>query len=304
LDIRDFYGWVSNEVGPGARVISVTDLTQVGYGSGPWRFEVALGSSTIRLILHAAPERDRSAIFEFDVHRAALELASSAGIQAPRFVAMDTGSVDGRVVLLQTALPGNSRIPQRPDPVRLRTLGRALGSIHGVFPGNDSGLPRRSRSLEGVDFSVIPVPASSADLFARAHVLTDDASPAPGKTVFVHGDLWQGNTMWESGVYQGAIDWDCAGVGPAGIDLGSLRLDVAVMYGSTAADEVSAGWKESTGRSPEDVAYWDVVSCLCSPPDLSYWLPNFHHQGRTDLSLDLVTARRDAHMSMALGQLL
>jgi aminoglycoside phosphotransferase len=302
VDIRDFFGWVSRQVGPGARVVSVTDLTQVGEGFGPWRFEVALGNTTIRLILHAAREGDESARLRFEVHRSALEQACSSGIQAPRLVAMDAGSATGRVVLLQTALPGNSRIPPRPDPVRFRALGRALGSIHRVFPDTDSGLPRRSRSLEDVDFSALPVPEGSAELFARARNLADDASLELGECVFVHGDFWQGNTLWEAGTYQGAIDWDCAGVGPAGIDLGSLRFDVAVMYGPSAADEVTVGWKESTGRPPQDLAYWDVMSCLCSPPDLSYWLPNFHHQGRTDLDLELVTVRRDAHLSMALSR--
>jgi aminoglycoside phosphotransferase (APT) family kinase protein len=205
--------------------------------------------------------------------------------------------------MLQTALPGSSQIPERCDPERLRVLGRALGSIHDVVPGVASGLPRRSRSLEDVDFSVLAVPQRSAELFSSAREVIDSHSQVARTGVFVHGDFWQGNTLWDEGEYRGAIDWDCAGVGPAGIDLGSLRCDAAVIYGPLAADYVTAGWEESMGRPPDDLAYWDVVSCLCSPPDLSYWLPNFHHQGRTDLDLDLVTERRDALMTMALRQL-
>ena len=40
---------------------------------------------------------------------------------------------------------------------------------------------------------------------------------------FVHGDLWHGNTIWDGDVLSGILDWDCGGVGAAGVDLGSLR---------------------------------------------------------------------------------
>jgi aminoglycoside phosphotransferase (APT) family kinase protein len=39
----------------------------------------------------------------------------------------------------------------------------------------------------------------------------------------VYGDLWSGNTLWDEGRLAAVLDWDCAGVGPADIDLGSAR---------------------------------------------------------------------------------
>jgi aminoglycoside phosphotransferase (APT) family kinase protein len=119
----------------------------------------------------------------------------------------------------------------------------------------------------------------------------------------VHGDFWQGNTLWDGALFVGSVDWDYAGIGPGGIDLGSLRCDVAVMFGPDAADEVAVGWKEQFGDAPELLAYWDVVSCLSAPADLNFWLPNFHAQGRTDLDITTVTARRDAFLAAALFEL-
>jgi aminoglycoside phosphotransferase (APT) family kinase protein len=129
------------------------------------------------------------------------------------------------------------------------------------------------------------------------------ATPPPAGDGFVHGDLWQGNTMWEGDRYVGAVDWDYAGVGPGGIDLGSLRYDVAVMFGPGAASEVATGWEEEHDSPPELLAYWDIVSCLAGPADLTYWLPNFHAQGRADLDITTVTARRDALLAAALAEL-
>jgi aminoglycoside phosphotransferase (APT) family kinase protein len=121
-------------------------------------------------------------------------------------------------------------------------------------------------------------------------------------TVFVHGDLWQGNTLWEGSEHCGTLDWDFAGVGPAGVDLGSLRCDLAVMYGEEAADEVMVGWEESHTTRALDVAWWDLVACMSTPPDMAMWLPNFHHQGRVDLDIATVTKRRDAFLAAALDR--
>jgi aminoglycoside phosphotransferase (APT) family kinase protein len=43
----------------------------------------------------------------------------------------------------------------------------------------------------------------------------------------------------------GLVDWDAAGVGHPGIDLGTLRLDAAILFGLPAADEVLEGWGQA-----------------------------------------------------------
>ena len=129
------------------------------------------------------------------------------------------------------------------------------------------------------------------------------ATPSPTGDGLVHGDFWQGNTLWDDARFVGTVDWDYAGLGPGGIDLGSLRCDVTVMFGPEAAAEIVAGWKEEFGKPPDQLAYWDVMSCLAAPADLSYWLSNFHAQGRTDLDITTVTARRDAFLAAALHEL-
>ena len=118
--------------------------------------------------------------------------------------------------------------------------------------------------------------------------------PPDGPVGFVHGDLWQGNTLWDDGEHVGTLDWDYAGVGHPIVDIGSLRWDLAVLGGG-GHDELVTGWEEASGATlaVETVARADLVAVLASPPDLALWLPNFHAQGRPDLTLDLVTARRD-----------
>ena len=93
--------------------------------------------------------------------------------------------------------------------------------------------------------------------------------PTPsGATVFVHGDLWQGNTVWNGQALVGMVDWDVAGVGHPGIDLGTLRLDAAITFGLPAAAEVLVGWQRATGKAADATAYWDLVAALTTPTDM------------------------------------
>jgi aminoglycoside phosphotransferase (APT) family kinase protein len=70
---------------------------------------------------------------------------------------------------------------------------------------------------------------------------------------FVHGDLWSGNTLWRGAELAAVIDWDCAGLGAADVDLGSLRCDAAMCYGLEAPDHVLASWQRQAERPAESL---------------------------------------------------
>jgi Ser/Thr protein kinase RdoA (MazF antagonist) len=144
---------------------------------------------------------------------------------------------------------------------------------------------------------------AAALLFAEGHRLPAPRLLPQRPTVFVHGDLWQGNTLWTADTYMGMVDWDAAGAGHPGIDLGTLRCDAAVVFGLPAAAEILRGWREATGRPAEATAYWDLVAALTTPTDMARWLPVAHHHGRADLTTASLNTRRDAFLRAALDQL-
>lgn len=121
--------------------------------------------------------------------------------------------------------------------------------------------------------------------------------------MLVHGDLWHGNTLWDGERLTGLVDWDCAGIGHPGVDVGSLRCDAALFTGRPdAADDVLAGYQAVAGPLP-DVARFDVEAALATPPDLGWFVAAAHDQGRTDLDRDTLLARRDAFLRDALLRL-
>jgi hypothetical protein len=118
--------------------------------------------------------------------------------------------------------------------------------------------------------------------------------------VLLHGDLWAGNMMWLDGQYVGTIDWEAAGVGSPGVDLGSLRLDAALMHGAGAAEEVEAGWAEAAVHPLEAVPVWDIVAALNTPADLVDLVPTLPEAGRADLDGATLNKRRDEFLLNAI----
>jgi aminoglycoside phosphotransferase len=273
--------WAASVVG-----CAVTSTRALRENGVPWMLGFADGSSAVLRHSWAA-----------DTEVAALRVAAEHGIAAPTLLAL------GEDLMLVSAIPGTSHVPEIATEHRLRTLGAATAALHAVELAPTEHLPLRHRSLEMVDFTKWRERDGTTDLLRAAEQAVSARPEPPSTPVLVHGDLWQGNTMWVRDELVAVIDWDCAGVGHPGVDLGPLRCDVAMMFGIDAADAVLAGWQERIGRPADATAYWDVVACLCTPPDLTGWESTMREQGRPDLDAPTLTARRDELLRDALDRL-
>ncbi|MFI5944844.1 aminoglycoside phosphotransferase family protein [Streptomyces uncialis] len=290
--------WVASVVGA-----PVTGADALREGSGPWRLRLAGGGSARAVVLRTGgPGGEVRERFATEV--AALEAAAERGVAAPRVIAYDLdGTAAGRPALLTSVVPGSSRVPAAADPARMRALGAAAAALHSLPMTPRAALPRRSRPLADVDFGALRRPHGPSPLWRRATEAFARAAVPDEAGVLVHGDLWQGNTMWDGGTLTGIVDWDSAGVGHPGVDLGSLRCDAALYFGERAADEVLSGWCEASGRAAGDTAYWDLVAALSTPPDLAMWLPALTEQGGPALDRATVAERRDRFLRAALHRL-
>ena len=304
---------------------------------GPWLLQIERDGEMIQAVLKLGSPASRP---ELTTEAAALALANAHDIPAPHLLAVDLEGGEGTLALLFTALSGSSDISIAPTAKRLKASGAAAAQIHRVPLEPSPELPLRVRHMAWIDLKVERrwanryqrAPASEKeeilDDMLAAHPgwdreearrvllktvstpLLDEADerlsngPVPrGETVFVHGDLWQGNTMWVGDTYVGTIDWEIAGAGHPGVDLGALRLDAAILFGLPAASEILAGWEEASGRRAEDLAYWDLVTCLNTSADMTGFLPTIRQAGRTDLDGKTLTDRRDSFLREALQQL-
>lgn len=230
------------------------------------------------------------------VERAAMIWADAHGLPVPVVLSDDDRS---EPLLLIQPISGSSVVPVEPSTSRLETLGALAARIHAVPPPE---LPRRLTSVNGVDFPPL-WDSSRHPLIDRARRAIAMFEPDPRQDGFVHGDLWAGNVLWRDDALIAVLDWDCAGRGPAGVDLGSTRCDAATAYGDHAEDHVLRGWEGEAGHPARDLARWDVVAALCTPPDMGWFTTAIQQQGRPELTRGLLVERRDAFLTRALEEL-
>jgi aminoglycoside phosphotransferase (APT) family kinase protein len=328
--------WAARCVGDGATIV---DVRQLRRRSGPWLLRIE-GASVVSAVLKAGPAVDWRGSYACEI--AALELAAQHDLPVPRVLGSQLDAAgDDWVSLVISYVDGEQRIPSDASAERLHALGRFAARLHRIALTPRAHLPLRVRHTGWVDFSGLRRAARRFRAAARERreqvleeLLTGDfagwpreelrsrldtmeSSPLidtaderlhetpmpPGPSVFVHGDLWQGNTLWAGDALVGVIDWETAGSGRAGVDLGCLRWDSAVLFGPSAPDEVLAGWEDETGRTASDLAYWDVVAALNTPADMRWIVPAIHEAGRTDLDADTLNARQEEFLTDALRRL-
>jgi aminoglycoside phosphotransferase (APT) family kinase protein len=286
--------WVVGTAVPGADVAEVRGLRD---GGSPWLVRLTRHGTARNVVLRVGTGRDPAALV---TEVAALQLAAEHGIPAPRLLTADLDH-DPPLVLVEQ-LPGSSAIPVDRPSERLRVLGRTAALLHAIELEPTAALPRRDRPIAGVDFAALRRKHPPHPLLVEAEERV--AKPPPGQPkVFVHGDLWQGNALWTGDTLTGLIDWDCAGTGSPGVDLGSLRCDAAICFGLEAAADIQEGWGEVTGRAASDVPYWDVVAGLSTPPDMGWFPSAIAGQGRADLTREVLLGRRDEFLNTALTRL-
>ncbi len=325
--------WAARAVGDRA-VLSQVEAKGSHGGGSPWllRFDVHDGSVAmiLRTVIPGWIGHE-----QIETGAVALQVAFDLGLPVPRLIASDlTGAEAGEPASLETVLPGSSAIPVHASTDRLRSMGAAIAAVHAHPLEATRELPHRIRPIEVDDYArerrwanayraatgpersrVVDAyaaltgssPVHAVELLATvtstaqlqlADELVRRHRPPVETTVLVHGDIWAGNTLWISDECVALIDWKTAGVGHPGIDLGELRLQMALEYGPSAPEHVLEGWQHAIGTAASDLPYWDAVAALNTPTDLTGW-PGFDDDGRP-LSAGDVTARRDAFLASAL----
>jgi aminoglycoside phosphotransferase (APT) family kinase protein len=189
-----------------------------------------------------------------------LERLTGTPVPAPELVAADPDAADCDVpALLITRVPGASFRGRPP----LGPLVAALAAIHAVDP---AGIPPY-RPYHEPSRLAVPSWAHDRSVWERAIAVAHEDPPTlPDR--LIHRDFHPGNTLWEGVALTGIVDWTTGSRGPAAVDLGHLRWNLALDYGRRVADAVLP--------HPEHDAYYDVVTALDALPDLDAATPHAH----------------------------
>lgn len=327
--------WAAEAIGPGARILGVQGMHD---GFGPWLLRIEHRETLHEVVLRATRQRGSIGPQPIATGAAALRLAEQSGLSAPRLIAADLdGRSAGATATLETYLPGSSKLPTTVSPAQLRSVGAAIAKVHAVpLSPRPPDLPYRRWTMSPSDAAgdrrwaalyaicaddekeavllawreatggsierarrVVRVPRSTPLLHLADERIRDHGRPSE-PTVFVHGDVWWGNTRWDGDDCFALIDWKDSGAGSPGVDLGNLRMQMAITYGVDTVDQVLDGWQQQAGEPASNVAYWDAIAALRTPAVFEGY-PAFRDDQRVGSSI--IAERRDAFLRGAIDRL-
>ncbi|QHW34071.1 aminoglycoside phosphotransferase family protein [Paenibacillus rhizovicinus] len=221
------------------------------------------------------------------LHEAAvLQLAASNnGVPTPGIIAYDeTGSESGLPAVLMSRLAGEVDLAPPNIAGWLDGMAQALASIHDVPPGAFPWRHRRYCDASKLDTS--PWSRYPERWLAAAAIVLGPEPESPKR--FIHRDYHPTNILWSGGKVSGVVDWVNGCIGPAGIDVGHCRVNLAQLHGLEAADDFLNAYCRHAGDAYTYDPYWDIVSLI----DYAFWEPEVYG-GWTDLG---VTGLTDALM--------
>jgi aminoglycoside phosphotransferase (APT) family kinase protein len=118
----------------------------------------------------------------------------------------------------------------------------------------------------------------------------------------IHDDYHPGNALWHRGRISAIVDWTVPGVGQAAADACYFRLDVSLVRGLDAGDEVLATYEAVMGEPVPDRPFWDLLAATRAVGIADAWYDSWVDFGIPGIALPLVEERLDAFVARALSE--
>jgi aminoglycoside phosphotransferase (APT) family kinase protein len=291
--------WVARAVGDGARVVGIRRLTG-GITSSMHRLTVeTLTGLRVPVVLRrwtpgGWDDTTAEAPSYVEAERDVLVRLEATGIPSPRLLAADPmGEATDVPALLMSRVAGRMDLTPVDQKAWLRQIAAMAVRIHEL---DIQALPYEWKPRP------VPIPAWAtrpADWRAADELLR---GPAPAhENRFAHGDFQHFNLLWQRGRLTGVVDWVSAFRGPADVDVGHCRLNLAVLYSAELAAEFLAAYEAEAGRRVDP--FWDISRATA--PAFEDWTQYIPIQvgGRAPFDRAGMTSRVDALLRAALRRL-
>ncbi|MDA8353980.1 MAG: aminoglycoside phosphotransferase family protein [Firmicutes bacterium] len=227
-----------------------------------------------------------------------LRQAADVQLPTPDLIAGDeTGNGCGMPAVLMTCLQGDVDLQPENRAQWLDRLAEALVRIHDV-PAE--GFPWTYRPYIGKSDLRVPTWTRAPGAWQRAldRVMGAEPSFTPR---FIHRDFHPANLLWSGGQVSGVVDWVNACQGPAAIDVGHCRVNLAMLFDVASADQFLAAYQDYAGSAFCWDPYWDLLSLFDfgSPQVYAGW----EAFGISGLTEGLIKERVDRYIITLVKQL-
>jgi aminoglycoside phosphotransferase (APT) family kinase protein len=285
--------WVTDAIGARSRI---TSLRRMRAGTSSAVHGISVMTSTgrrLRLVLRRFVRADWLAREPDLASREArvLKLLRTSKLPTPELVAVDEdGSVCDAPAVLMTWLPGRLDLQPREMALWLERLAAPLITIHALGRTAANSV-QPYRTYNAVEALEVPDWSVRRDAWRRIIELVQGPRPNANGG-FIHRDYHPGNVLWSRGRLSGITDWVNASRGPAGIDVGHCRLNLATLFGVDVAGRFLDAYQALDGAAECD-PYWDAITAIEFLPGDHELAAQWRDAGRSDLSSDLIRRRMD-----------
>lgn len=222
-----------------------------------------------------------------------LRYAALSGVPSPTLLAFDEmGENCGMPAVLMTKLPGSTVLQPSDMEPWLEKMAVALAEIH---QQNAEQFPYEYFSYNDALRLEKPLWSKFQNDWMRAFYIVAGVRPLT-ESCFIHRDYHPANVLWQEGEITGVVDWANACRGPAGVDVGHCRVNLAQLFGVSTADRFLAAYIRHAGDTFQYEPYWDLLSLtgtLDGPPKV---YAGWTELGMKGLSDELIRHRLDEYM--------
>lgn len=229
-----------------------------------------------------------------------LRLAAKIGVQTPEIIAFDeTGDECGVPIVLMTRLDGSVELKPSNMKKWLNGLAKVLMDIHKV---NADNFDWEYFTYNKVSTLKVPSWSSASKSWEKAIEIVQGTQPK-FKSCFIHRDYHPTNVLWENGAISGIVDWVNACRGPAGIDVGHCRLNLAMLYDVPTADAFLTAYEQYKSDTFTYHPYWDFLSLIDILDGPLTVYPGWAAFGVTGLTDKMMEQRLDKYIESLIKRL-
>lgn len=222
-----------------------------------------------------------------------LQVAAQSDIPSPALIAFDeTGSKCGMPAVLMAKLPGSNVLQPSDMAGWLDKMAEALAGIHEQKAEN---FPYEYFSYNDALRLEKPLWSKFPGDWMRAFYIVAGVRP-PAEYCLIHRDYHPANVLWQQEELSGVVDWVNACRGPAGIDVGHCRVNLAQLFGVSTADQFLDAYLKHAAEAFRYDPYWDLLSLTDTLGGVPKVYAGWTELGFKGLSDELIRHRLDEYM--------
>lgn len=223
-----------------------------------------------------------------------LTFAHSAGLPAPEPLGVDLeGDWFGCPTIVMTRMPGRADIAPSNHSRYVGEVVGVLAKIHAVDVANAAGCVLSPHFVE----TWVPPDEPSegvlnrtvAERLLQTLVAIHPWTAGDGR-VFNHGDFHPGNLLWSSGRLTAVVDWSGARVGYRAGEVAYFANEAELLLGVEVGDAIEQAYAAQVAPI-ENVMTWRLLCAYAAHRYAGHYLVGWREQGRTDLTIEIVTNR-------------